>query len=941
MRQSLAEMFCRLRRSHRGGGLVATLLIAAGCAINWAAPTAKAEDHPVFLQWFETRWTTVEYRIPDFFMAGYDSTWLPPPSKAADSSSPGYDVFDRFDLGAPGSETAYGTAEQLRAMVAEFHQSSSLVYFDIILNHNSGRNSSNSFYNAGGYPGFAMRVGADFWGDFHDGTQQSIDPGGANYSLWNGDLLSLIDIAQEKNYQYIRQPIGANALNIPPGTVRNRPDPNNVRFYPDTALSPLTFNNTALPSGQQSVTIYPYNTNDPTQGDPVAENATGYLTRWVQWMLEVNKADGFRLDAAKHIPQYFWNQYFDSSVYLRRKTFAGTPATPYSFGEIVDSNSFTQTYTRKDGFGNRDALDLNGAGQLRDLLNARGFNSWDNVLFAHLDTVDGGGDTANSFGNNGSLGMNHVFSHDNGSTGTGGAPPPLPGPNMYALPEWAYLLFRPGPSNIYHNSREFIDRFQFRGFWPREGNPTALGSEGSSTNSDLTRLIRLSDQYARGEWRIINYTDSSNTSRADVLVFERRKSGGGAANVLVGVNDSYANGVTFRNVQTSFPAGTRLHELTGNHADPIVDPTNQIPELLTVDGSQRVLLPIPFNQNASGVQHHKGFVVYGPATPTGTLQITQPGGAPFPVQFAPDASTVPSYRRRLTTIPVVDTAQLEIRLTTNKTDPSDPDWDDFAAFRIDGGYPSAGVATDFNGQNGGPDFADTDPYIPRFESFVTQSLPLATTASATNGVYRQLINTSSLGEGLHYIKVVAFRRRPSGTDPLFADFRAVIYVDRSPPAVALADAALPIASPINIFRVLASDRTTNRVYILVNPPAGDPLTMVNSTNLASQYDRFEYRRTIGGLANGSNTIVVVAFEPSGRSSVITYTVNVTVGSGDVNHDGRVTIDDLYLAFQRLINGPYDAAADLDLNGSLSTNDTRILETSLRGAEIGNMATPLR
>ena len=82
-------------------------------------------------------------------------------------------------------------------------------------------------------------------------------------------------------------------------------------------------------------------------------------------------------------------------------------------------------------------------------------------------------------------------------------------------------------------------------------------------------------------------------------------------------------------------------------------------------------------------------------------------------------------------------------------------------------------ATDFNGQNGGPDFADTDPYIPRFESFVTQSLPLATTASATNGVYRQLINTSSLGEGLHYIKVVAFRRRPSGTDPLFADFRAV------------------------------------------------------------------------------------------------------------------------------------------------------------------------
>jgi hypothetical protein len=939
----MSPQSAELSRRHAGlrRAIVCALTTAAGVVGLIGGAPARADDHPVFLQWFETRWTTIEYRVPDFFMAGYDSTWLPPPSKAADTTSPGYDVFDRFDLGSPGAETAYGTQEQLRAMVEELHQTSSLVYFDIILNHNSGRNNSNSFFNAGGYPGLALRVGTDFWGDFHDGTSQSIDPGGANYDLWTGDLLSLIDIAQEKNYQYIRQPVGPNALNIPPGTVRNRPDAGNARFYPDRNLTPLTFNNAALPTGQQSVTIYPYNLVDPTQGDAITENATGYLTRWVQWMVEVIKADGFRLDAAKHIPQWFWNQYFDSSVFNRRKTFGGNPATPFSFGEIVDSNTFTQTYTRKDGFGNRDALDLNGAGQLRDILNARGFGSWDNVLFAHLDTVDGGGDTANSFGNNGSLGLNHVFSHDNGSAGNGGSPPPLPAPNMYALPEWAYLLFRPGPANVYYNSREFIDRYQFRGFWPREGNPTALGTEGAGTNPDLTRLVRLSDQYARGEWRIVNYTDGANTSRADVLAFERRKAGGGAANVLVGVNDSYASGVAFRSVQTSFPAGTRLHELTGNHGDAVVDPANQIPELLVVDGSQRVLLPVPYNQNASGVQHHKGYVVYGPATPTGALQIVHTDGSAFATQFGADPSTVPAYRRRLTTIPVVDSAQFEIRLTTNKTDPTDPDWDDFACFRIDGGFPSAGAATDFNGQNNGPDFADTDPYIPRYESFVTQASPLATTVGASNGVYRQTINTSSLSEGLHYIKIVAFRRRPAGTDPLFADFRAVIYVDRSAPAVALADAAAPIATPINTFRVIAADRTTNRVHILVNPPAGDPLAMLSASNQAAQYDRFEYRRTVGGLTFGSNTVVAVAFEPSGRSSVTTYTVNVTVGSGDVNHDSRITIDDLYLAFQRLISGPYDAAADLDANGSLSTNDTRILENSLRGAEIQNMAVPLR
>jgi hypothetical protein len=511
---------------------------------------------------------------------------------------------------------------------------------------------------------------------------------------------------------------------------------------------------------------------------------------------------------------------------------------------------------------------------------------------------------------------------------------------MYALPEWAYLLFRPGPPNIYYNSREFIDLYQFRGFWPREGNPTALGTEGSGLNSDLTKLIRLSNQYGRGEWRIINYTDSVNNSRSEQLIFERRRTGG-TSNVLVGVSDSYTSGVAFRNVQTTYPAGTRLHELTGNHGDPVVDPNNQVPELLTVDSSQRVLIAVPNNQNANGVQHHKGYVVYGEAAPSGTLQVLHTDGSAFASQLPADPSSVPSYRRRITPITIVDTSQFEIRLTTSKTDPADPAWDDFACFRIDGGFPSAGSAPDFNG-NGSIDFSNTDPYIPRFESFLTQSTPLYNTTN-TNGLYRQTINTSSLSEGIHYIKVIAFRHRPSNTDPIFTEFRTVIYVDRSGPSVALADATVPIASPINAFRVIAADRTTNRVHILVNPPAGDPLTMLTSGNQAAQYDRFEWRRTVGGLSTGSNTVVVVAFEPSGRSSVNTYMVTVSVGSGDVTHDGKVTIDDLYLAFKDLLCGSpcYDAAADLDANGSLSTNDTKILEAALRPAETATMASPQR
>jgi hypothetical protein len=913
--------------------------LLAGAAI---APAARAEDHPVFLQWFETRWSTMEHKVPDFFMAGYDSTWLPPPCKAADPTSPGYDTFDRFDLGSPGAETAYGTAESFRALVEEFHQSSSLVYVDIILNHDSGRNNSDAFFNAGGYPGFALRVGSDFWGDFHDGTKQSHDPNSpSNYDLFTGDLLSLIDIAQEKNYPFIRHPVTpGDPQNLPSGTVRNKVDPSNRRFYPDRQLAPSVFTNPRLPAGQQQVTIYPYNTADLLQGDPIAENATGLLARSVQWLLEVHHVDGFRLDAAKHVPQWFWDQYFDSAVFNRRRTFSGGLTTPFSFGEAVAGNDFIATYTRKDGFGNRDALDINGAGQLRDLLNARGPKSWDDVLQAHLDAYDGGGDTLNQFGNNGSLGVNHLFSHDNGSAGNGSSPPPLPGPEMYALPEWAYLLFRPGPPIVYHNSREFIDRFQFRGFWPREGNPTALGVVGTTLNSDLTRLVRLSNGYARGDLRLLNYTDPQNQSRADVLVFERKRTNG-QANVLVGVNDSYLSGVAFRSVQTSFPAGTRLQELTGNHADPVVDPNNEIPQTLVVDANQRVLLPVPYNKNAAGVSHHKGYVVYGPAAPSGTLAILRTDGQPFATTLPPEPTSVPTYRRRITPVTVVTTPQFEIRLTTTKTDPADPDWDDFAAFRIDGGYPSAGSAPDFNAQNNGPDFSDADPYIPRFESFTTQALPLATTPGAQNGLYRQTINTSGLSEGFHYIKVVAFRRRPAGTDPIFTEFRAVIYVDRAGPAVTLADASTPITTPIYTFRALAGDRTASAVWILVNPPAGaDPVSLISPQNAASQYDRFEWRRTVSGLRFGANTITLVATEPTGSVNVQTYTVNVTIGSGDLNADSVVDINDLY-AMHDALTAPYNAAADINASGTVDLNDLRALEAVLRPTELRNMAAPQR
>ncbi|MFZ4576309.1 MAG: hypothetical protein ACOYN0_18140, partial [Phycisphaerales bacterium] len=389
-------------------------LLAAAWMTGLGASVAQAqisdENPPVMLQWFECRWPDMERRMTDWFVAGYGASWVPPVSRGRsnpnqNSTSAGYDVFDRFALGKPGEETAYGTEAYFDAAVDEFHRANGLVYVDMVLNHNSARDTSAGFQTAGGYPGFWMspqspmrdKLPTDNWGDFNGGISsgyyQSENPGGARYCLQKGDLVALVDINHASNNLFIRQPVAAgNPQNIPAGTVYNRPDPANARFYPDSALGTETINNPGMwyagplntgifaapcdvAARDEPATQYVagrFNEANPHAGDPVAENATAYLLRWTQWMLDVHKVDGFRIDAIKHMPTWFYDTYFDAVVANRRRTPDGRFVTPYSFGESVEGNDFTfDRYIRKpngrssgrsaagDAFGNRDALDLN------------------------------------------------------------------------------------------------------------------------------------------------------------------------------------------------------------------------------------------------------------------------------------------------------------------------------------------------------------------------------------------------------------------------------------------------------------------------------------------------------------------------------------------------------------------------------------------------------
>ncbi|MEZ6318426.1 MAG: alpha-amylase family glycosyl hydrolase [Phycisphaerales bacterium] len=748
----------------RVGGAAAVLVYGAGYA------HANYPSNGVILEYFEQEWDDMERRMPDAFMAGYNGFWVPPPSFASFGSA-GYDPFDRFSLGTPpilttsGSRTrtTYGTADGFKAMIEEAHRANTQIFVDAIFNHTSARSTSDAFIADGGWPGFYIprespagdKQPTDDWGDFHQGNAngylQSEDPNGSNYNLTDGDLVALCDIDQSTNHQFIRHPVAAgNADNIPAGNVRNLPNAGNAALYQDRQLTPLAFTNpgTSRHSGL-SFTRFPYNLANPMAGDAVKENATGMLMRWAQWLLEVYGVDGYRLDAHKHVPTFFWDQYYDSAVYLDRTDFFGNKVTPFSFGENVTGNfDMLANYVRKDGFGNRDALDLQGAARLREIINAGGFGSWGNIQSntdsGHLDVADDGLV-------NGTMGVNHVFSHDNGSVGNGGSLPAYPTIQQQGLPEHAYMLMRPGRSIVYHNARGITIRSS--GFYPREGSPNALGKDptNSGVADAMTTLVKLHNELAYGEYYQLN------ASTSDVLVFQRALNG--QANCLVGVNDRWDSGVQTVTVTTSYPQGTRLHEQTGNAANATVDPTNTIPEVIVVGASGTVQLKVPNNASTAG-NHGRGYVVYSESLPDVSLSIVGASGT-----VPPDPTTYPDFLERLTAMPIVSSNTFEIRLDTAQSDASDPNSDDNALFRINQGN------RDWNG-NGSIDIPTSTLVIGGYEQFVTQNSPSYGSGSGT-GVYRQTIDATELEEGPNYISAIAFRKRPSGTTPLFAE-RAVV-----------------------------------------------------------------------------------------------------------------------------------------------------------------------
>lgn len=923
-----------------------SLLLASFATVAMmSAPTVRAEDvsAPVILQDFESGWASITNKTPDIFAAGYGGVYTPPPGRAeSGNQSVGYDVYDRYDFGSAGNPTLYGTQSGLQQMISSIHSIGDNSYIDLVLNQSGFADSSTQgFAAAGGYPGFALTLQTTNPNAPGYNTQGINAVDGDYHSAYaTGDqqerLAGLIDIAQESNNVFIRQPTVAGPDNIPgpvPGAtgwnghaLANVPNAANAQYYPtlSAAGNPQTFTDPDL--GGATFTRYNFNNAAPMSGTPVAENATGYLERYAQYMVQVMGADGFRVDAAKNMPNFVLN-YLDLATYKasNRTLLNGQTENVFNFSEVYDgSPSLLQSYINKDinpsapnqVGGNDDVYDFPLFFAMQQNLSGNtSQNNWYNVVNASIDTADDGK-------MNGSQGVKFVSSQDNG--------PPALGSVAYA-----YTLMLPGNAMVYYNGHNFGTEAD-RNF-PQEGREDALGGVYGTA---ITNLVDLRNRFGRGDYRQ-DYISTDN------YAFER------SGSALVLLSNNTQAGFDSRTIDVTFAPGTPLLEYTGNAHSSISDPHGDIPPLLIVNSDSgsptgasvnaRFLHNSTYDLNGNSTFTGNGYLIYGLPTPTGTLALTHVAST-FGGSTASPSDPNVAYENGTqlnSTVDVIKTTTTQLSLNTNianllgyyRDHPSDGD---NAILKVDGGIDVAGSGQLYTDPNNQVTYG--------FEQFNTLSSPgyFANNGAGGNGQYLQNIDVSKLGQGYHYITVEAFRHRDDGGPAVYTDWKQTIYVDLAPPNSAPVSFAPAVAgtNENRELNVSSVDGLAQNVHTFLDLPFGltdaQVLAMVGSGSQANNLDVNLWQHYYGGVTSGNHSATIVSYKPDGNINIQRYSSNadpylsvstyIGSGIGDTNFDGSITPADIstFTTVLQSNNTQFNPAADVNGDGYVDLADTFLL-----------------
>jgi hypothetical protein len=543
----------------------------AGCLLllGGQLPSARAEG---LLQLFNVSYAEIARKMPELAEAGYGSLWLPPPTKGSGGLSVGYDMWDPFDLGQKDQRgtvrTRYGTEADLQLMMQTAHRFGIRVYFDNIMNHRAfdipGFNETTP---TGGedqdelYPGMVPE-------DFHlrkteDGFYRKWDntrDWGSAWQVQNLGLSDLIDIAHETpnanhgpnegdthpKYSFVRD------LNRPEQYDHDK-DGNRIYFgwLIDQARAELGAGATADELRAHAKAYIAANR------DAYIEDVGAYLIRAVRWKMDRTKADGLRLDAVKHVPDYFFGQMSGAGKDDSDAGYLGGVQRQFNITRgFSDANHRDSVFNEKKG--RDDAMVFGehlgqppGYGGYVDAGMRLVDNDLRSVLNGNLGNPSGtlaGLDSPGAGGFSASVGVTHANSHDN---------------DFAAQKEFqhAHYMFREGMGLIYSDGYYKAGTLgESGGAFPRHANTQFLGQFGDPR---IPNILKLHNDFARGlqqgRWSDADYMAYERRDNTDKFGNARRGTASEEITMVAMFNDNTAQGQA-RPIATSFPANAYLYQ---------------------------------------------------------------------------------------------------------------------------------------------------------------------------------------------------------------------------------------------------------------------------------------------------------------------------------------------------------------------------------------------
>jgi alpha-amylase len=246
-------------------------------------------ENGLMMQYFEwymkdegSLWKALKEDAPHLKNLGIRAVWIPPCFKATGTNDVGYGVYDVYDLGEFNQKnsvrTKYGTKQELHEAIDALHANGLQVYADIVINHKAGADETQKFkvvevnpedrttfitdeYEIEGWTKFTFPGRQKKYSDFSWSWEHF---SGTDFNNANGK--SAIYLIRGENHNWMQ------GVSYEKGN------------YDFLMFADIDYNH------------------------PQVREET---LRWIDWFIRETKVDGVRLDAIKHINDWFMRDFVD------------------------------------------------------------------------------------------------------------------------------------------------------------------------------------------------------------------------------------------------------------------------------------------------------------------------------------------------------------------------------------------------------------------------------------------------------------------------------------------------------------------------------------------------------------------------------------------------------------------------------------------------------